>query len=159
MLLWTIALQIFSVFLTQCCPITYLNILCRNSLPNLQVVRVARTVLSMFSGNPTQIKSIIICLQSPGPPFGSDAFLGAGAGRVVLVRAGATEGPEGRLMGRGTDNLSTLGQIQAQKAGELLMDLQVSASCFQVCSDGSPLQGRLDAIASVIGHLVCRWIW
>ena len=66
-------------------------------------------------------------MQSPGPPFGSDAFIGRGAGRILLLRGGATEGPEGRLLGRGNDKLSTLGQVQAQKAAELLMDLQVAA--------------------------------
>ena len=65
-------------------------------------------------------------MQSPGPPFGSAGFMSKGSGRLLLLRGGATEGPEGRLLGRGNDRLSTLGQIQAQKAAELLMELEVS---------------------------------
>lgn len=53
--------------------------------------------------------------------------MGKGAGRLLLLRGGATEGQEGRLLGRGNDKLSTLGHIQAQKAAELLMELEVSA--------------------------------
>ena len=63
--------------------------------------------------------------QSPGPPFGSGAFMGKGAGRILLLRGGSTEGKEGRLLGRGNDKLSTLGHVQAQKAAELLMELEV----------------------------------
>ena len=65
-------------------------------------------------------------VQSPGPPFGSDAFFKPGAGRLALVRAGTTEGAsEGRLLGRRDDELATLGHVQAQKAAELLMDIKV----------------------------------
>lgn len=64
--------------------------------------------------------------QSPGPPFGREAFFRQGAGRLCLVRAGAIEGQEGKLLGRTNDTLSTLGQVQAQKAAELLMDVPVS---------------------------------
>ena len=65
-------------------------------------------------------------MQSPGPPFSRDSFLNEGCGRLVLVRGGATEGPEGRLLGRGDDKLSPLGQVQGQKAAELMMDLKVT---------------------------------
>lgn len=58
----------------------------------------------------------------PGTPFGSAK---AGAGRLVLVRAGAAEGyAEGTLLGTRDDALSTLGRVHSQKTAELLMDLQ-----------------------------------
>ena len=64
--------------------------------------------------------------QSPGPPFGKEAFLRTGAGRLVLVRAGATDGrQEGRLLGMRDEPLATLGTVQAQKVAELVMDIQV----------------------------------
>ena len=46
----------------------------------------------------------------------------------MLLRAGATEGPEGRLLGRSDAPLSTLGAVQAQKAAELLMEIKVQIS-------------------------------
>jgi hypothetical protein len=67
----------------------------------------------------------LFCMQSPGSPFGSAK---AGAGRLVLVRAGAAEGyAEGTLLGTRDDALSTLGRVHSQKTAELLMDLQARA--------------------------------
>ena len=56
--------------------------------------------------------------------------MGKGAGRILLLRGGSTEGQEGRLLGHGDDRLSTLGHVQAQKAAELLMELEVGFQIF-----------------------------
>lgn len=45
--------------------------------------------------------------------------------RLVLVRGGTVGGTEGRLLGRSNEELSSLGQAQARKAAELLLDLKV----------------------------------
>ena len=52
--------------------------------------------------------------------------------RIVLVRGGTVGGTEGRLLGRSNEELSTLGQAQARKAAELLLDLKVLISMFLI---------------------------
>lgn len=76
--------------------------------------------MELRNSSDSEVFEASFVLQSPGPPFGTEAFFKPGAGRLVLIRGGATEGPEGRLLGRSEQGLSTLGQVQAQKAAELL---------------------------------------
>ena len=82
--------------------------------------------------------------------------MGSGAGRIVLLRGGATEGPEGRLLGRGNDRLSTLGQVQAQKAAELLMDLEVR-NCLPAHIPPSR-EGEHKAPGDILFNLSCK-LW
>ena len=62
-------------------------------------------------------------LQMPGPPYSSDKV----AARIVMVRCGETPNSgRGLLLGTRDEELTILGDVQAQKAAELLMDLRVS---------------------------------
>ena len=65
-------------------------------------------------------------MQSPGPPFKPDE-VGVGVkARIVFVRHGATLSSEDQLlMGTKDEELSTLGEMQASKTAELIMDLKV----------------------------------
>jgi hypothetical protein len=65
-------------------------------------------------------------LQTPGPPFIPDeAGKGVNA-RIIFVQHGATLSSEDNLlMGIRDEAPSTLGEMQANKAAELLMDLKV----------------------------------
>lgn len=66
------------------------------------------------------------CLQSPGRPFEADTAKTPPCARIVLVRHAATEQTEaGVLMGTQDRACSSLGQVQAHKAGEFLMDMRV----------------------------------
>ena len=65
-------------------------------------------------------------MQSPGPPFQPDE-VGVGVkARIIFVRHGATLSSEDQLlMGTKDEELSTLGEMQAGKTAELIMDLKV----------------------------------
>ncbi len=66
-------------------------------------------------------------MQAPGRPFTPSAETERDIPRIILVRNGATVSSEdGIMMGSGNDPLTTLGEIQAQKTGEVLMDLKVN---------------------------------
>lgn len=70
-------------------------------------------------------------LQTPGPPFVPDEAGKAVNARIVFVQHGATHSSEDNLLeGTRNEELSTLGDMQANKAAELLMDLKVDTCSF-----------------------------
>lgn len=74
-------------------------------------------------------------LQTPGPPFIPDEAGKGVKARIIFVQHGATLSSEDNLlMGARDEEPSTLGEMQANKAAELLMDLQVSFFFFLVFS-------------------------
>lgn len=80
-----------------------------------------------------------VSIQAPGRPFTPTADSERDLPRIVLVRNGATVSSEdGIMMGSGNDPLTTLGEIQAQKTGEVLMDLKVALSLNDACPWGKP---------------------
>ena len=67
-----------------------------------------------------------LVLQTPGPPFLPDEVGVKVKARITFVQHGATLSSEDNLlMGLRDEALSTLGEMQANKAAELLMDLKV----------------------------------
>ena len=92
-------------------------------------------------------------MQAPGRPFTPTAESERELPRIVLVRNGATVSSEdGIMMGSGNDPLTTLGEIQAQKTGEVLMDLKVAAPSEY----RSPARGRLGLQLSLPGSSICE---
>ena len=70
-----------------------------------------------------------LLLQTPGPPFVPDEAGKKVNARIVFVQHGATTSSEDNLlMGSKDEELTTLGEMQAAKAAELLMDLKASFS-------------------------------
>ena len=65
-------------------------------------------------------------MQTPGPPFLPDE-VGVGVkARIIFVQHGATMSSEDSLlMGTKDEELTTLGDMQASKVAELIMDVQV----------------------------------
>ena len=83
-----------------------------------------------------------LCVQMPGPPYSADRV----GGRIVMVRCGETQNSgHGKLLGTRDEELTILGDVQAQKAAELLMDLQASSAhlLYQIC--GVKLLQRMTA--------------
>lgn len=71
----------------------------------------------------------LLWLQTPGPPFVPDETGKGVNARIIFVQHGATLSSEDNLlMGAQDEVLSTLGQMQANKAAELVMDLKVRLS-------------------------------
>lgn len=67
-------------------------------------------------------------VQSPGRPFEADGAGIATRARLVLVRHSATDmTDDGRLQGPEDDSCSSLGEVQAHKVGEFLMDMKLDA--------------------------------
>ena len=66
-------------------------------------------------------------MQTPGPPFIPDE-VGVGVkARIIFVQHGATMSSEDNLlMGNKDEDLTTLGEMQANKVAELIMDLKAS---------------------------------
>ena len=82
-------------------------------------------------------------MQAPGRPFTPTAETEQGIPRIVLVRNGATVSSEdGIMMGSGNDPLTTLGEIQAQKTGEVLMDLKVISMKIRIISKTPSAEDR-----------------
>ena len=64
----------------------------------------------------------------PGPPYSADKV----AGRIIMVRCGETQNSgHGVLCGTRDEELTILGDVQAQKAAELLMDIRVGCLPLQ----------------------------
>ena len=67
------------------------------------------------------------CVQTPGPPFLPDEVGVKAKARIIFAQHGATMSSEDNLlMGSKDEELTTLGDMQASKVAELIMDLQVS---------------------------------
>ena len=81
---------------------------------------------SFTSDTGSECESCPFFLQTPGPPFIPDeAGKGVNA-RIIFVQHGATLSSEDNLlMGTRDEAPSTLGDMQINKAAELLMDLKV----------------------------------
>eukprot|EP00891_Asterochloris_glomerata_P007803 jgi/Astpho2/7803/Aster-06094 len=64
---------------------------------------------------------------SPGPPFTpEDSSVPKPTARIVMIRHGATYSTEdGLLLGRKDEALTPLGEVQANKTAELLMDMKI----------------------------------
>lgn len=88
----------------------------------------ASTVLD-FSPNPIggpPIVTVDRLNQSPGRPFEADGAGVASSGRLILIRHAATHATEdGLLPGTTDDRCSALGEVQAHKAAEFLMDVRL----------------------------------
>ena len=91
-------------------------------------------------------------LQSPGPPFTPEDSSGPKpTARIVMIRHGATYSTEdGLLLGRKDEALTPLGEVQANKTAELLMDMKVGhqqrgAPCSQCRCLHSKQQGTADS--------------
>jgi len=96
-------------------------------------------------GNPVRV-TVDRLNQSPGSPFLSGAGRKAAA-RLVLVRHAATYGTEdGLLLGSTDEACSPLGEVHAQKVGELLMDTEIGALY------SSPLGRAITTASSVAVH-------
>lgn len=66
-------------------------------------------------------------VQTPGPPFLPDEVGVKAKARIIFAQHGATMSSEDNLlMGSKDEEMTTLGDMQASKVAELIMDLQVS---------------------------------
>ena len=75
----------------------------------------------------------------PGPPYSSDKV----AARIVMVRCGETPNSgQGLLLGTRDEELTILGDVQGQKAAELLMDLKVGLILVWPCRMGGGCVGN-----------------
>ena len=74
-----------------------------------------------------EVPTLELSLQSPGPPFTpEDSSTPKPTARIVMIRHGATYSTEdGLLLGRKDEALTPLGEVQANKTAELLMDMKV----------------------------------
>ena len=71
-------------------------------------------------------QSLVWCMQTPGPPFLPDEVGVKAKARIIFAQHGATMSSEDNLlMGIKDEQLTTLGDMQASKVAELIMDLQV----------------------------------
>ena len=79
----------------------------------------------------------------PGPPYSADRV----AGRIIMVRCGETQNSgHGVLCGTRDEELTILGDVQAQKAAELLMDVRVSAPRRHCAASARDLAGWADRL-------------
>ena len=73
-----------------------------------------------------QWTDVYIIVQTPGPPFIPDEVGKGVKGRIIFVQHGATMSSEDNLlMGKKDEDMTTLGEMQATKVAELIMDLKV----------------------------------
>ena len=99
-------------------------------------------------------------MQTPGPPFLPDEVGKAVKARIIFVRHGATMSSEDNLlMGSRDEELTTLGEMQANKAAELIMDLKVGSFCEiqknkrNRCYNGLPDLGAFQGCFAAHVHL------
>lgn len=81
----------------------------------------------------------VTVVQSPGRPYAADAGGRPPCGRLILVRHAATDADSrGLLLGSRDEPLSGLGNVQAGKVAEFLLDMKVgkgAGSCFKFPSE------------------------
>lgn len=91
--------------------------------------------------------------QTPGPPFVPDEAGKKVNARIVFVQHGATTSSEDNLlMGSKDEELTTLGEMQAAKAAELLMDLKIQVVLTSPLKRATATAERISKVQSLAGH-------
>ncbi|KAF6263231.1 phosphoglycerate mutase-like protein [Scenedesmus sp. NREL 46B-D3] len=121
----------------------------------------ATTVLD-FQPGPTDSSTPRVTVdrlnQSPGRPYAADAGGRPPCGRLVLIRHAATDADaKGLLLGSRDEPLNGLGNVQAGKVAEFLLDMKVHSvmtSPARRCLSTAQLVAQLQVEASRMGSAV-----